>query len=128
MSESLIVEGSDCTSDRIAQLREQGIQVHVDDFGTGFSSLNNLRELKIDTLKIDRTFISRLESSDTGAEIVRTILTVAHSLGIKVTAEGVETDGQLALLRKMDCDFAQGFYSPSRWGAMKRTPCWKSRS
>ena len=109
ITESLIMEGFESTAIKIEQLKGLGVRVQVDDFGTGFSSLGYLQKLAINTLKIDRTFISRLEISDSGMNIVQTILSMAHSLGIKVIAEGVETDEQFALLKKMKCEFAQGF-------------------
>jgi EAL domain-containing protein (putative c-di-GMP-specific phosphodiesterase class I) len=84
-----------------------GIRIAMDDFGTGYSSLSHLYQLPFDSLKIDQSFISRFEEND---EIVRTILTLSHSLGLKVVAEGVETLKQVRMLREMDCDYGQGFY------------------
>ena len=110
LTESLIVEDSAFTSAVLLKLRELGIQVQIDDFGTGYSSLGYLHSLPIDTLKIDRTFISQLGTSDSGLEIVRTILALAHSLGMDVIAEGVETKEQLAKLKEMDCEYVQGFF------------------
>jgi len=109
LTESLIVEDSESTSTMLSKLRELGIQVQIDDFGTGYSSLGYLHALPIDTLKIDRTFISRLGINGNGSEIVRTILALAHDLGMKVVAEGVETDDQLSKLKAMDCEYVQGF-------------------
>ena len=102
------------------RLRELGVRVHVDDFGIGHSSLALLHRLPVDALKIDRSFVSRLVGEadppgglppveGEGAEIVRTISSLAHGLGMDVVAEGVETDGQLGLLREVGCDYAQGF-------------------
>ena len=108
LTESLVLEDSASTVSILSQLREMGIQVQIDDFGTGYSSLGYLHTLPINALKIDRTFISQLGSSS-GLEIVRTILSLAHSLGMKVIAEGVETDDQLSLLQSLNCKFAQGF-------------------
>jgi len=93
----------------LSKLREMGIQVQIDDFGTGYSSLSYLHTLPIDTLKIDRVFISRLGTTGSGSDIVRTILAMAHNLGMKVVAEGVETDDQLSKLKAMDCEYVQGF-------------------
>ena len=109
LTESLIVEDAVFTSAILSKLREMGIQVQIDDFGTGYSSLSYLHSLPIDTLKIDRTFISQLGATGSGSEIVRTILTLAHGLGMKVIAEGVETDDQLSILLAMGCEYIQGF-------------------
>jgi diguanylate cyclase (GGDEF)-like protein len=109
LTESLIVQDPESTSVMLSKLCELGIQVQIDDFGTGYSSLGYLHTLPIDTLKIDRSFISRLGINDNGSEIVRTILALAHNLGMKVIAEGVETDDQLSKLKKMDCEYVQGF-------------------
>lgn len=109
LTESLIVEDSEFTSAILSKLRDLGIQVQIDDFGTGYSSLGYLHSLPIDTLKIDRTFISQLGTTGSGLEIVRTILALAHSLGMKVIAEGVETNDQLSILSSMDCEYVQGF-------------------
>lgn len=110
LTESVVVEDSASTSAMLSRLRELGVQVQIDDFGTGYSSLGYLHTLPvIDTLKIDRTFVSRLEMVDNGSDIVRTILALAHNLGMKVIAEGVETDGQLFKLKAMGCEYVQGF-------------------
>jgi diguanylate cyclase (GGDEF)-like protein len=109
LTESLLVEDSEHISTILSKLREIGIQVQIDDFGTGYSSLGYLHTLPIDTLKIDCTFISRLRTNGNGSEIVQTILALAHSLGMKVIAEGVETEDQLSKLKAMDCEYVQGF-------------------
>ena len=93
----------------LSELRELGVQVQIDDFGTGYSALSYLHTLPIDTLKIDRTFISRLGINGSGSDIVQTILALAHNMGMKVVAEGVETDDQLSKLTAMDCEYVQGF-------------------
>ncbi len=109
LTESLIVEDFAFTSALLSKLRDLGIMVQIDDFGTGYSSLGYLHTLPIDMLKIDRNFISQLGADDSGSEIVRTILALAHGLGMKVIAEGVETEDQLSNLGAMDCEFVQGF-------------------
>ncbi len=109
LTESLVIEDSESTSLTLSKLRGLGIQVQIDDFGTGYSSLSYLHTLPIDTLKVDRSFISRLGTNTNSSEIVRTILTLAHNLGMKVIAEGVETDEQLSRLKAMDCEYIQGF-------------------
>jgi EAL domain-containing protein (putative c-di-GMP-specific phosphodiesterase class I) len=82
----------------------------MDDFGTGYSSLSYLHKLPIDTLKIDRSFIMDLGLREEALEIVRTIVTLAHSLRMQVVAEGVETQEQVVMLRGLGCEYAQGFY------------------
>ena len=94
----------------LERLRADGVLIEVDDFGTGYSSLAYLRRLPIDVLKIDRSFISQLEQSESDEAIVAAILALARNLGLKVIAEGVETAGQLQLLGKHGCEVAQGFY------------------
>jgi EAL domain-containing protein (putative c-di-GMP-specific phosphodiesterase class I) len=93
----------------LSELRALGVQVQIDDFGTGYSSLGYLQKLPIDTLKIDRTFVSRIGNNGNGAEIVQTILALAHDLGMKVVAEGIETDEQLSKLKSMACEYGQGY-------------------
>jgi EAL domain-containing protein (putative c-di-GMP-specific phosphodiesterase class I) len=109
LTESLIVEDLAFTAEILSKLRDLGIQVQIDDFGTGYSSLVYLHTLPIDTLKIDRTFISQLGIAGSGFEIVRTILALARGLGINVVAEGVETKDQLSILQAMECGSVQGF-------------------
>lgn len=109
LTESLIIKDSEIITAMLSELRDLGIQVQIDDFGTGYSSLSYLHTLPIDTLKIDRSFISRLGGENNGMEIVQTILSLAHNLGMKVIAEGVETEEQFTELSAMDCEFMQGF-------------------
>ena len=86
-----------------------GVQWSLDDFGTGYSSLSYLDRLHVDTLKLDRSFVSRIALDLAGSEMVRTIIALAHTLQIDVVGEGVETPEQLAALREFGCDYAQGF-------------------
>jgi diguanylate cyclase (GGDEF)-like protein len=109
LMERLILENSAYISTILLKLNELGIKVQIDDFGTGYSLLGYLHTLPIDTLKINRAFISRLGNNDEGSEIVQTIMTMAHGFGMKVVAEGVETDEQLSKLKLMDCEYVQGF-------------------
>jgi EAL domain-containing protein (putative c-di-GMP-specific phosphodiesterase class I) len=109
LTESLVIKDSEHISKMLSDLRELGIQVQIDDFGTGYSSLSYLHTLPIDTLKIDRSFINRLGGENNGAEIVQTIISLAHNLGMKVIAEGVEKDDQFNELSAMDCEYMQGF-------------------
>ena len=94
----------------LQELRDAGVRVQIDDFGTGYSSLSYLRELPIDTLKIDRSFINRVDESPADQAIVSAILAMAKSLGLRVIAEGVETAAQLDMLNRHGCDVAQGFF------------------
>jgi diguanylate cyclase (GGDEF)-like protein/PAS domain S-box-containing protein len=93
----------------IVELRRLGIQLQIDDFGTGYSSLGYLQRFPIDTIKIDRSFVSRMGEDSTNAEIVRTILNLARELDMSTIAEGVETDDQLNQLKALACEFGQGF-------------------
>ncbi|MFT9597901.1 sensor domain-containing protein [Mesobacillus sp.] len=91
-------------------LQELGVKVSIDDFGTGYSSLSYLRNLPIDTLKIDQSFINNLHDDPSDIAIVKAIITMGQGLSVKIVAEGVETHEQLNLLRDMDCHYAQGYY------------------
>jgi EAL domain-containing protein (putative c-di-GMP-specific phosphodiesterase class I) len=86
-----------------------GVRIAIDDFGTGFSSLSYLAKLPVDTLKIDRSFVMDLVDGPEGLALVSTIITLAHSLKLKVVAEGVETEEQSRLLRLLNCDEFQGY-------------------
>lgn len=92
------------------QLRELGVGVLIDDFGSGYSSLRYLRELLVAGVKLDRSFVRGLEMDPGAQAIVTGIVALAHAIGLSVTAEGVETAGQLALIRAIGCDEGQGFY------------------
>jgi EAL domain-containing protein (putative c-di-GMP-specific phosphodiesterase class I) len=90
-------------------IRAMGVTIAIDDFGTGFSSLSYLARLPVDTLKIDRSFVIDMTAGPEGLALVSTIISLAHSLKLKVVAEGVETEEQSRLLRLLDCDEMQGF-------------------
>jgi diguanylate cyclase (GGDEF)-like protein/PAS domain S-box-containing protein len=109
ITESAVVENSDDAVERLRLLRAAGVQLFMDDFGTGYSSLSYLHRLPLDTLKIDRSFISQMVRGDKHARLVETILQLARSANLKVVAEGVSTPDQLALLRELECEYAQGF-------------------
>ena len=91
-------------------LRRLGVHLYIDDFGTGFSSLQYLHELPIQAVKIDRSFVAKVNSGNGQGEVVASIVTLAHNLGIEVAAEGLETSDQLQCLRKLRCEYAQGYY------------------
>ena len=102
----------------LTRVRALGVECSLDDFGTGYSSLSYLQNLQVNTVKVDRSFVSHIGGSDNGAEMVRAIVGLAHTLGMDVVAEGVETPDQMAQLRTFGCEFAQGFYfSPPVDGA-----------
>jgi len=109
ITESVLMQGSDESLSILHQIRLLGVQISLDDFGTGYSSLSYLQRFPFDKLKIDRSFISGTFGSNEARTIVRTIIQLGHSLGMKVTAEGVETGEQLERMRSKGCDEAQGF-------------------
>ncbi len=109
ITEGVLMDSSEETAERLQRLRALGLAFAVDDFGTGYSSLSYITRFPIDTLKIDRSFVSRLPDSPGDAAVAQTIIALAHSLRIKVVAEGVETEPQLDFLRARRCDVGQGF-------------------
>ena len=110
ITESMVMENVEAAIAMIGQLRGLGIELSIDDFGTGYSSLSYLHRFPISTLKIDRSFVSRMTGNNENAEIVRTIIMLARSLKMDVVAEGVETAEQLAQLKALDCEYGQGYY------------------
>lgn len=109
ITETAIIEHGDVASRALLHLRSLGVQICIDDFGTGYSSLSYLHRFPIGTIKIDRSFVSQIHHSHENAEIVRTIISLAHSLGMAVIAEGTETREQLTRLRAMSCAYGQGW-------------------
>jgi diguanylate cyclase (GGDEF)-like protein/PAS domain S-box-containing protein len=109
ITESAIMADPKAAAETLNKLRTLGVSISLDDFGTGYSSLSYLQAFPIDTLKIDRSFIERLGSSDESDEIVRTIVALAHALGMEVTAEGIEEPSQCAQLTNLACESGQGF-------------------
>ena len=109
VTESAVMESGPAARHVLGELKALGIQLSIDDFGTGYSSLSYLHQFPVDTLKIDQSFVSRLDATSQNLEIVRTIVMLAHNLGMDVIAEGVETQDQAQQLRRLGCEFAQGF-------------------
>jgi diguanylate cyclase (GGDEF)-like protein/PAS domain S-box-containing protein len=109
VTEQVLVEGAGPMVDGLAQLRQRGVRLAIDDFGTGYASLAYLRELPVDIIKIDPSFVAGLGTDGTLALLTRTIVQVGHDLGIEVVAEGIERPEQLELLRAMGCGLGQGY-------------------
>jgi Amt family ammonium transporter len=130
VTETALMDKDHAGEEALAALRKLSIEVQIDDFGTGYSSLKHLTQLAIDTLKIDRSFVDGLGELDSKTKVVRAVVGLAHSLGMSVTAEGVETVGQLAFLRQIGCDSAQGFFFAKPMSAatagmlLRQQPSW----
>ena len=110
ITESVIMENTESASTMLHQMKELGIELSMDDFGTGYSSLSYLHRFPLDTLKIDRSFVSQMKEEKSSGELVGTIVSMANGLAMTVVAEGVETPEQLAGLRGLGCGYAQGFF------------------
>jgi EAL domain-containing protein (putative c-di-GMP-specific phosphodiesterase class I) len=109
ITETIAMADAERSARVLSELKALGVRLDIDDFGTGYSSLSRLQGFHVDTLKVDRTFVSRMDSDKETREIVRVIVMLAHNLGMKVVAEGVETQAQLDLLREAGCERAQGY-------------------
>jgi diguanylate cyclase (GGDEF)-like protein len=110
ITESVVMDQSEASVERLQGLRALGVKLALDDFGTGYSSLSYLRQLPLDTIKVDRSFVSGLGTDPADIPIVQAVISLAHGLGIDVVAEGIETGTQLALLRELACDRGQGYW------------------
>ncbi len=110
VTESVIMENAGTAAVLLTQLKALGVHLLLDDFGTGYSSLSYLHNFRFDTLKIDRSFVSRLEQPGRHSEIVRTIVSLARALSMEIVAEGVENAAQAEQLQKLQCDYAQGYF------------------
>jgi diguanylate cyclase (GGDEF)-like protein len=110
VTETVIMEYAEEAVAALLKLRDKGIKLLIDDFGTGYSSLSYLRRFPLNTLKIDASFVRKMDTSCEDAGIVQTIVTLAHTLGMDTIAEGVETEGQMAQLRSLDVEYGQGYY------------------
>lgn len=110
ITENTAMQDMDKGSNHVIELQQMGIRVSIDDFGTGYSSLAYLRRMPIDKIKIDRSFVQDMADNESDLMIVRTMIQLAHGLGKRILAEGVETDRQLQLLRNMGCNAVQGYF------------------
>jgi EAL domain-containing protein (putative c-di-GMP-specific phosphodiesterase class I) len=110
ITESTVMKDPAGAVEMLQQIKSLGVRLAIDDFGTGYSSLSYLHRFPLDTLKIDRSFISSMDDDGDGMEIARTILPMAKNLRLDVVAEGVETSEQFELLKKYNCAFGQGYY------------------
>jgi diguanylate cyclase (GGDEF)-like protein/PAS domain S-box-containing protein len=110
ITESMIMENIDSAIVILNQLRAMGIHIHIDDFGTGYSSLSYINRFPVNALKIDRSFVEKMQHDDENLEIVKTIILLARNLKLELIAEGLETPDQLSQLKKLNCQYGQGFY------------------
>jgi diguanylate cyclase (GGDEF)-like protein/PAS domain S-box-containing protein len=137
ITESVLMHKSEATLRRLRELRELGVGLAIDDFGTGYSSLSYLRDFDVDELKLDKSFVEPIGEGGGSVLFVATIVQLAHSLGLTIVAEGVETQEQYDVLRELHCDRVQGFYVarpqpvqeaialsqlPAHWHTVVRTP------
>ena len=110
ITEEFLMADRDRARDILTRLRHSGVQISVDDFGTGYSSLSYLRDLPIDELKLDRSFVFPMADDARAAALVASAIDLAHSLGLRMVAEGVETDVAYTELTRLGCDQAQGYF------------------
>jgi EAL domain-containing protein (putative c-di-GMP-specific phosphodiesterase class I) len=110
LTESMAMDDASATAALLLELKAMGVSLSIDDFGTGFSSLSYLKHFPIDRIKIDRSFVRDITSNTDDAAIAATIIAMAHSMNLKVTAEGVEQEEQLDILQSRGCDEIQGFF------------------
>jgi EAL domain-containing protein (putative c-di-GMP-specific phosphodiesterase class I) len=110
LTESMMMANADGVIALLLRLKSLNLKLGIDDFGTGYSSLSYLHRFPMDTLKIDRSFVSQMDEASNDAEIVRTIIMLSHTLGLDVIAEGIETQAQLETLRQLGCEHGQGYF------------------
>lgn len=110
LTESLFMRDVDVVLKTLNELHELGIMLAIDDFGTGYSNLSYLKRFPIDRLKIDQSFIRNLEHEPVNVDIVRAIAALGKSMSLKLVAEGVETENELALVKSSGCEFVQGYW------------------
>jgi len=110
ITENVVMADVERSGVLLSDLKALGVHLSIDDFGTGYSSLSRLQGFPVDALKIDRAFISKMGDGNETEEIVRIIIMLAHNLGLKVVAEGVETARQASLLKQLNCELVQGYF------------------
>jgi EAL domain-containing protein (putative c-di-GMP-specific phosphodiesterase class I) len=109
ITESIVMENASAAIEKLKQLKSIGVQLSIDDFGTGYSSLSYLHRFPFDILKIDRSFVSRMNTDKDSLSIVETIITLAKKLGKSIVAEGIEKEEHKELLKSLSCDYGQGY-------------------
>jgi diguanylate cyclase (GGDEF)-like protein len=130
ITESVVMENAEAALDILTSLRAMGVQLLIDDFGTGYSSLSYLHRFPFNVVKVDRSFVTAMAAAEKNREIVRTIVDLAHKLGMQVIAEGIETAEQLAALRGVACGYGQGYLfskpldAEAMAGLLARNPAW----
>ncbi|MDO4877364.1 MAG: EAL domain-containing protein, partial [Oscillospiraceae bacterium] len=112
ITESIMIDSAEKAMDRINELKKMGMKIAIDDFGTGYSSLSYLNSFPSDKLKIDKSFIDKMNTNEVSRQYVAMIITIGHTLNLKVISEGVESTGQVDVLKSIGCDYIQGFV----WG------------
>ena len=110
LTETTVMKNIDAAIDKLKELKKLGFSIAIDDFGTGYSSISYLLSIPFDVLKIDRAFVSGIDSSKDLTNLCRIIVEMGHSLGKSIVAEGVETEAELATLRQLDCEVIQGYF------------------
>jgi len=110
LTETVLLEDLTVAQPMLDDLASYGVGIHIDDFGTGYSSLNYLAQLPVQTLKIDQTFIAQLSNPKTNTKVVEAIIALGKAMDLEVVAEGVETSQQYAIVRRLGCDLAQGYF------------------
>jgi EAL domain-containing protein (putative c-di-GMP-specific phosphodiesterase class I) len=109
LTEGMLMDHHVQTSQQLEALRAMGVELSIDDFGTGYSSMNYLKRFPLDELKIDKSFVNNTPHDQTNTAIVKAVIVLAHSLGMRVVAEGVETEDSRAMLQALGCDVFQGY-------------------
>jgi len=121
ITESMIMGDTEKAEDLMKRLKDLGLQLAIDDFGTGYSSLSYLHRFPTDTLKIDQSFVGQMDANQDDQEIVQTIVSLGHKLGMNLVAEGIETEVQVTLLRALGCELGQGYLFARPLGAREAT-------